>query len=173
MYENSTIDHLLTQRKNFIDDIPPNTLLKPVYSASPPSNADPCYSMEAYKPLQLLGKGGFSRVYLVRKLDSGKIYAMKIISKKYASKWGGELVKREFQLMKEVNHPLIVDLMFAFPTETTYNFVLEFCPGGSLFDNLVKDKCFDLERSLIYFAEILLMIEYLHSMGILFRDFKV
>lgn len=110
---------------------------------------------------------------MVRKKDSGKIYAMKIISKKYASKWGGELVKREFQLMKEVSHPLIVDLMFVFPTDTTYNFVLEYCPGGSLFDNLIEKKKFPLKTSLIYFAEILLVIEYLHSKNILFRDLKV
>lgn len=171
MYENSTIDHLLTQRDNYIDDIPNRCLLKPVYKEE--TVGDPCFTLEAYKPLQLLGKGGFSKVYLVRKKDSGKIYAMKIISKKFASKWSGELVKREFQLMKESSHPLIVNLMYVFPTDTTYNFVLEFCPGGSLYQNLVKNKKFNLKTSLIYFSEILLMIEYLHSKDILFRDLKV
>lgn len=74
--------------------------------------------------------------------------------------------------MKEVSHPLIVDLVYAFPTETTYNFVLEYCPGGTLFQNLKLKEKFSTKRSLIYFAELLYAVRYLHKKNILFRDFK-
>lgn len=108
----------MTQRDNFIDDIPDQCVFLPVLK--PPSSLAKKYSdpfeMSSYDILQVIGKGGFSRVYLVRMKCNGKIYAMKVISKKYASKWGGELVKREFQLMKEVQHPLIIDLIYVFPT---------------------------------------------------------
>ena len=144
--------------------------MRPVYREDP-TDGNP-FSPEAYAPLQMLGKGGFSRVYLVRKKDDGKIYAMKVISKKFASKWGGELVKREFQLMKEVSHPLIVDLEYVFPTDTTYNFVIEFCPGGTLYENLRRKKKFSSRRALIYFAEMLCVMRYLHLHNILFRDLK-
>ena len=35
-----------------------------------------------FKAISLLGKGTFAKVYLVRKISNGKLYAMKIISKK-------------------------------------------------------------------------------------------
>jgi serine/threonine protein kinase len=82
---------MLTQRDNFIDDLPNQLILVPVLK---PSNLltptgksleDP-YLMSSYDVLQLIGKGGFSKVYLVRMICNGKIYAMKIINKKYASK---------------------------------------------------------------------------------------
>lgn len=74
--------------------------------------------------------------------------------------------------MREVSHPLIVELVYVFPTETTYNFVLEYCPGGTLYHNLKKRKRFSTQRALIYFAELLYMVRYLHRNQILFRDFK-
>lgn len=109
----------------------------------------------------------------MRLIFNGKIYAMKVISKTFAAKWGGELVKREFELMKDVSDPFIVDLVYVFPTEDTYNFVMEYCPGMSLYQNLVIQKKFTVKNALIYFAEMLLVVNYLHSKGILFRDLKV
>ena len=167
---NTVTDFLLTNRENTLDNIPHETKLAPYFSTDP-SNGD-AYTMDAYIPLEMLGKGGFSKVYLVRKADTGKIYAMKIISKKFASKWKGQLVRREFDLMKEVSHPLVVELVYVFPTETTYNFVLEYCPGGTLYHNLKQRKKFSQQRALIYFAEMLFMTRYLHKNNILFRDFK-
>lgn len=168
---NTTVDYLLTDPENIIDDIPNEYKLKPVYKKDP-TNGNP-FHQDAYEPLQMLGKGGFSRVYLVRKKNDGMIYAMKIISKKYSAKWGGELVKREFQLMKEVSHPLIVNVIYVFPTETTYNFVIEYCPGGTLYQRLRSRKKFSVKRSLIYFAEMLSVMKYLHTHDVLFRDLKV
>lgn len=98
---------------------------------------------------------------------------MKIISKKYSAKWGGELVKREFELMKEVSHPLIVNVIYVFPTETTYNFVIEYCPGATLYRSLRQNKKFSIKRALVYFAEMLCMMRYLHTHDVLFRDLKV
>lgn len=109
----------------------------------------------------------------MRLISNGKIYAMKIINKAFAAKWGGELVKREFELMKEVDNPFIVNLIYVFPTQDTYNLVMEYCPGMSLYQNLVIQKKFTVKNSLIYFAEMLLVVRYLHSKGILFRDLKV
>jgi serine/threonine protein kinase len=84
---NTITDYLLSEPDNTLDNIAPETKLKPYFSTDP-SNGD-CYSMDAYIPLEMLGKGGFSKVYLVRKASTGKIYAMKVISKKFASKWKG------------------------------------------------------------------------------------
>ena len=178
LFENTVLDFLMTQRDNFIDDIPNQCILQPVLKPDKTftkfgKRFDDPHQMSSYEILQVIGKGGFSKVYLVRMKINGKIYAMKVISKKYASKWGGELVKREFQLMKEVDHPLIIDLVYVFPTADTYVFVMEFAPGNSLYHNLVMQRKFTIKNSLIYFAEMLSVVRYMHFKGILFRDLKV
>lgn len=39
-------------------------------------------SLKDFKLLRVLGKGSFGTVLLVRKIDSGRVYAMKVIKKK-------------------------------------------------------------------------------------------
>ncbi len=39
--------------------------------------------MEDFSLLKTIGKGSYAKVVLVRKNDSGKLYAMKMVKKKY------------------------------------------------------------------------------------------
>ena len=39
--------------------------------------------MDWFVPIKVIGKGGFSRVIMVRKKDTGRIYAMKILNKNF------------------------------------------------------------------------------------------
>lgn len=128
---------------------------------------------DSFQKLGKLGRGGFSKVYLVRKKDTGKLYAMKVIIKSFAAKWSGELVRREFQIMSSLNHPGIVKMYYSFSTERSYNFVMEYCPRGNLYQVLKQERRFDAGRAILYFAELLEVFNYLHTKKILFRDLKV
>lgn len=98
---------------------------------------------------------------------------MKVISKRLASYWRGELVKREFELWKELNNsPFIVKMHYVFNTETTFNFVMEFCPGGTLLDYFKIKRILEPKIALIYFIEILLILEHMHSHNMIYRDLK-
>jgi serine/threonine protein kinase len=84
--------------------------------------------------IKVIGKGGFSKVHMVRKLDTGTIYAMKVVSK--TSIEGNARIKQIFterNILAELNHPFIVKLFYAFESAKHVHFVLEFCPGGELF----------------------------------------
>lgn len=50
---------------------------------------------------------------------------------------------------------------------------MEFCIGGDLFYQLKKRKKLSEEEAKIYFVEILLALDYLHSKNIIYRDLKV
>lgn len=50
--------------------------------------------------------------------------------------------------------------------------ILEFGPCGDAGDILKKEVRFSEEVARIYIAEILLAIEYLHTLGIIYRDLK-
>lgn len=38
-------------------------------------------SKEDFEPIKVIGRGGFGKVYMVKKRSSGRVYAMKVLSK--------------------------------------------------------------------------------------------
>jgi protein-serine/threonine kinase len=51
--------------------------------------------------------------------------------------------------------------------------ILDFCPGGELFYHLHNCGRLSEDTARLYFAEVLLAIEYLHHNHIVYRDLKV
>lgn len=50
---------------------------------------------------------------------------------------------------------------------------LDYCPGGEVFTYLRRAKKFDVETARFYAAEIVLILEFLHTVqGIAYRDMK-
>lgn len=147
--------------------------LRPVFCEC--KDLDGTISENSFQKRILLGSGGFSKVYLVRKKDDGKVYAMKVISKRLASYWKGLLVKREFDLWREATGqcPFVVNLCYSFCTAKSFNFVMELCPGGTLLQLLNEKGKLDVRSALIYFIELMIVLEYLHTKNIVFRDLKV
>ena len=122
---------------------------------------------------KLLGKGSFGEVYLVEKINTKKLYAMKVVSK--TTIMSQNLIKyviSERKVLSNADHPFIVKLHYAFQTSAKLFLVLDYCPGGDLAIQLRKEKKFTEERAKIYIMEILLALEYLHNKGIIFRDLK-
>ena len=64
-------------------------------------------------------------------------------------------------------------LNYSFQTHDRLCFVMEYVNGGELFFHLSRERVFSEERTRFYGAEITLAIQYLHKMGIVYRDLKV
>jgi serum/glucocorticoid-regulated kinase 2 len=124
---------------------------------------------------QVLGKGSFGKVMLVKKKDDpeGALYAMKTLRK-------AALVKRnqvahtatERYILEAINCPFLVHLRYAFQTPEKLYMVLDYMAGGELFFWLKKDKKFSEPRAKLYAAEITVALEALHSANIIYRDLK-
>jgi serine/threonine protein kinase len=97
---------------------------------------------------------------------------LKTVSKNFASKWRFELIRREYEIMQKVSHPFIVKLFGSFADQKNYNLIIEYCPGGNLFELLRKLKRLPTRMALHYFCEMLLAVQHLHSKNIIFRDIK-
>lgn len=83
-------------------------------------------------------------------------------------------MRREFELWKEVNQlPFIVKMVSSYNTESTFNFVMEYCPGGTLLQRLNREGKIKPYIALIYFLELLVVFETMHASNIIYRDLKV
>lgn len=75
---------------------------------------------------KVIGKGGFSKVFLVRKKSSGLMYAMKVLDKAMLTDQRKlKQIENERRIMNLIDHPFIVKLYWAFQTNTTLNFVMD------------------------------------------------
>jgi len=129
--------------------------------------------VEDFDLLNLVGKGSFGKVMQVRKKDSGKIYAMKVLDKKHILEHNEvEHTLAEKHILQKISHPFLVNLHFSFQTEDKLYFILDYVNGGELFFHLQKEKRFNEDRVRFYAAEILLALEHLHQNGIIYRDLK-
>ena len=121
----------------------------------------------------MLGRGSFGEVYLVQKINSGILYAMKVLSKDRIM--GQNLLKyamAERNVLSLSNHPFIVKLNFAFQTSSKLFLILDYCQGGDLSKHLYYEKRFKEQRAKFYLCEVLLALEDLHKRDIIFRDLK-
>eukprot|EP01135_Chromosphaera_perkinsii_P001410 Nk52_evm11s167 gene=Nk52_evmTU11s167 len=134
-------------------------------------------SAESFQLLRVLGQGGYGKVFMVRKImgrDYGKIFAMKVLKKAniIRKQKDCEHTKAERNILEEVKHPFIVNLIYAFQTDGKLYLILDFVSGGELFMQLEKEGIFMEEVALFYLAEITLALGHLHKLGIIYRDLK-
>ena len=126
-----------------------------------------------FQKINLLGKGSFGEVFLVRSKKTNKVYAMKVLEKdKVIENRQVEHTKIERDLLVRTNCPFIIDIKFAFQDSENLYIITEFLQGGELFFHINKERRFTNEKAKFYIAEIILAIEYLHRRKILYRDLK-
>ncbi|KAM5355809.1 hypothetical protein ACJ41O_002455 [Fusarium nematophilum] len=126
--------------------------------------------------LKLIGKGTFGQVYQVRKKDTQRIYAMKVLQKKVIvqKKEVAHTVGERNILVRTAmsDSPFIVGLKFSFQTPSELYLVTDYMSGGELFWHLQKEGRFDEKRAKFYIAELILAIQHLHNNDIVYRDLK-
>lgn len=128
-----------------------------------------------FKPIRPLGCGDTGSVHLVELKETGKLYAMKAMEKSVMlnrNKVHRACVERE--IIAQLDHPFLPTLYSSFQTSTHVCLITDFCPGGELFALLDKQpmKIFKEESARFYAAEVLIGLEYLHCLGIIYRDLK-
>ncbi|RWV98768.1 hypothetical protein BHE74_00010533 [Ensete ventricosum] len=155
-----------------------------------------------FRLLKKLGCGDIGSVYLSELSGTKCYFAMKVMDKgSLASRKKLLRSQTEREILQSLDHPFLPTLYAHFETDKFSCLVMEFCPGGDLhtlrqrqprkhFSEqavkyvlhllLVRLRCsyHRLDTSirfhvpLFYVAEILLALEYLHMLGIIYRDLK-
>uniref|UniRef100_A0A8C6X7M4 non-specific serine/threonine protein kinase n=1 Tax=Naja naja TaxID=35670 RepID=A0A8C6X7M4_NAJNA len=132
---------------------------------------------ECFELLRVLGKGGYGKVFQVRKVtgaNTSKIFAMKVLKKAMIVRNAKDTAhtKAERNILEEVKHPFIVDLIYAFQTGGKLYLILEYLSGGELFMQLEREGIFMEDTACFYLAEISMALGHLHQKGIIYRDLK-
>jgi len=120
-----------------------------------------------------IGTGTFGRVILVEHMHTGNYYALKVLRKMEVVRLKQvDHIKNEKAVLSSVSHPFIVNLCATFQDGTNLYLLMEYVIGGELFSYLRKAGRFPNDTARFYAAQAILVLEYLHSKDILYRDLK-
>lgn len=125
-----------------------------------------------YALVAVLGEGHFGRVYLGKDRQTFERFAVKVLHKSTTKTRSHLHIQRELEILRRVNHPNIVRLYDLFVDDQKLYFVLEYMPGGALFDLLAERKTFSEELASSIVRDILRGLAYLHAHNIVHRDLK-
>merc|ERR1711874_542815 len=129
--------------------------------------------VDDFDPIKVIGKGAFGEVRLVQKVDTGHVYAMKILRKgDMGEKEQVAHVRAERDILVEADHQWVVKMFYSFQDPANLYLIMEFLPGGDMMTLLMKKDTLSEESAQFYMAETALAIESIHKLGFIHRDIK-
>lgn len=104
--------------------------------------------VDYFELVRVIGRGTFGKVFLVKKKNDDKYYAMKKMKKEMIIKNNvKEQIMTERLILSRLDNPYLAKLHFAFQTETSLYLVMDFVNGGELFTHLKNKKKFKEDRA--------------------------
>jgi 3-phosphoinositide dependent protein kinase-1 len=117
----------------------------------------------------------FSQVFLATRYCDRKQYALKVIEKRRVQRNDMFLyVLQEKQVMLMLDHPSIVKLYWTFKDLLCVYMMMELGEGGELWElwDQSENRKLSLGMTRHYAAELVNVLEYIHSKQVCHRDFK-
>jgi serine/threonine protein kinase len=126
--------------------------------------------LQDFKYLCMLGEGGYGSVHLLAEKTTGVPYAIKAIELKQESKLS-KMIQRECIILQMLQHPNVVNMKYSFRNHNRLFLVLSYVRGGNL-KQIVERDHLEVDKLVSLFAELVLALDYIHSMGVIHRDVK-
>ena len=129
-------------------------------------------NIDEFVILQEIGRGGYSKVYLVANKKTGKKYALKAAFRYKKGKDRSERAYTEIAVLRALNHPNVIKLKGWFEDKDTIYLVLEYIPNkdcAKVFRHKLPSKS-QLKNIMKQLVEV---IEYIHKHGVVHRDIKL
>ncbi|HXD17472.1 MAG TPA: serine/threonine-protein kinase [Vicinamibacterales bacterium] len=122
-----------------------------------------------YRILSPLGSGGFGSVFLAEDIWIRKKVAIKVPHKQNLD--FTEMLK-EPRLLASMNHPNIVTVLTAEKQESVFFIVMEYVPGQTLEQIILREGPLDVSRALDFTCQICNAVDHAHRVGVLHRDLR-
>ncbi|CAI9092071.1 OLC1v1027218C1 [Oldenlandia corymbosa var. corymbosa] len=130
-------------------------------------------SIEDFEIIKPISRGAFGRVFLARKRATGDLFAIKVLKKAdMIRKNAVESILAERDILISVRNPFVVRFFYSFTCRENLYLVMEYLNGGDLFSMLKTLGCLEEDMARIYIAELVLALEYMHSLNVIHRDLK-
>jgi serine/threonine protein kinase len=126
--------------------------------------------MNKYQTIRLLGNGSRGSVYLMRHIDTGELFAAKVINKKNVRETDVKKLK-DYYIPRLVNHqPNILYVVDAYEDDNNFYILSEYFPSQDMFEFRIQD---DLYTKVELALTIAKAIKSLHDANIIHRDIKL
>lgn len=130
-------------------------------------------TIDDFEIIKPISRGAFGKVFLARKRITGDLFAIKVLKKlDMIRKNDIERILAERNILIAVRNPFVVRFFYSFTCRDNLYLVMEYLNGGDMYSLLRKVGCLEEEVARTYIAELVLALEYLHSLGIVHRDLK-
>ncbi|XP_043103008.1 obscurin [Puntigrus tetrazona] len=124
---------------------------------------------KSYSFLSEINRGRFSVIMQCEDSRSSQMLASKMTPYRPEQR---QLALREYQLLRRLNHPRIVQLQSAILTPTCLVLIEELCSGRELLYNLAERNLYSETQVTDLLEQILSAVDYLHSRRIVHLDLK-
>lgn len=137
-------------------------------------------SLDSFSPICVLGKGSYAHVLLVQAEgahchdETIENFALKMLDKtdiEFRDMSSSVRRERDILLKLRGSH-FATQLLACFQGPQEVCFLLEFCPGGDLFERMAQAGPMPEEHARFYVGQLVLALETLHRHQIVFRDLK-
>ncbi|VFQ99604.1 unnamed protein product [Cuscuta campestris] len=130
-------------------------------------------TIEDFEIIKPISRGAFGRVFLARKRATGDLFAIKVLKKAdMIRKNSVESILAERDILISLRNPFVVRFFYSFTCRDNLYLVMEYLNGGDLFSLLRNLGCLEEDMARVYIAEVVLALDYLHSLNIIHRDLK-
>lgn len=126
-----------------------------------------------FETVAIIGRGAFGEVRVVRKKDTGEIFAMKSMKKEEMIKKNQVAhIRAERDLLALADNKWLVKLVYSFQDNMYLYLVMEYLAGGDLMTILMKYDILTEEQTRFFIAETALAVKAVHDLNYVHRDLK-
>ncbi|VVC44543.1 Protein kinase domain,Protein kinase-like domain,Serine/threonine-protein kinase, active site [Cinara cedri] len=130
---------------------------------------------EGYIILDHISTGGYGEVHHAKYIQDDKelnlvvkIIDTNLSSKEYVSKF----LPRELDVIRKINHPYIVHTHSILQKKAILFVFMTYAEKGDLFDYITTNGPIKEDQARIWFRQVALAVQYLHTVDIVHRDIK-
>ena len=129
--------------------------------------------VRGYDVLEKIGQGGYGACYKVYSHQYDSYFACKVMSFDDKMKARQELnFQNELHALMNIIHPFIIKVFNTFRTTNELYFILEYCPHGDLYRQVMKEGPIEGQKLVQYAVKLLEALIYLEEKNLTHNDIK-
>ncbi len=128
---------------------------------------------DAYRLVELLGRGGMGIVFRAREVALDREVALKVLTlDPMLSPEAYTRFEREAKLAARLDHPNVVPIFAVGQRNTVAYYTMRLVRGGTVEDLLASHRALDFQHALEILREVARALDYAHGQGVVHRDIK-